>query len=165
MSGLTHAEREGRLFRNLVLGCGIGACLVIVAALGVVIAELRRDVGIGRAWPGRGTAAPDAEGCGARGYRPDREAGLEPEPEPASGPRQGRVLAALRPRGLVLVDGVAEPADWRGPGEAPARGGAVLLTRSAGVDGWLAWPATGPGAGAARNRHAATAGGSDGARP
>ena len=151
-----------------MLGCGIGASLVIVAALGVVIVELRRDVGLGRVRPARGAAAPDAEGV-AWGYGPEPEAEPEPEtdaePEPGSGPREGRVLAALRPRGLVLVDGVAEPADWRGPGEAPARGGAVLLTRSAGVDGWLAWPATGPGAGAARNRHAATAGGSDGARP
>lgn len=151
-----------------MLGCGIGASLVIVAALGVVIVELRRDVGLGRTRPARGTAAPGAEGS-ARGYGPAPEAGLEsvtePEPEPASGPREGRVLAVLRPRGLVLVDGVAEPAAWRGLGESPARGGVVLLTRSAGADGWLAWPATGPAAGTARDRHAAAAGGSDGACP
>ena len=155
-----------------MLGCGIGASLVIVAALGVVIVELRRDVGLGRVRPERGPAASDAEGL-TRSYGPETEAGLESEtaaapdaePEPASGPREGRVLAVLRPRGLVLVDGVAEPADWRGLGKAPARGGAVLLTRPAGADGWLAWPPTGPGAGTARGRHAAAAGGSDGPRP
>ena len=151
-----------------MLGCGIGASLVIVAALGVVIVELRRDVGLGRARPARGAPAPDAEGS-ARGCGSDPETGFEcvtgAGPEPASGPREGRVLAVLRPRGLVLVDGVAEPADWRGLGEAPARGGVVLLTRTAGADGWLAWPATGPAAGIARDRHAAAAGGSDGASP
>ncbi|HEU5334045.1 MAG TPA: hypothetical protein VFU73_14800 [Actinocrinis sp.] len=155
------------MFRDLVLGCGIGACMVIVAALGVVVVELRRDVGVGRARPARGAAATDAEGCRARDHGSGPEAGFEAvsEPEPPSGPSEGRVLAVLRPRGLVVVDGVVEPAEWRGPGAAPARGGAVLLTRSAGVGGWLAWPPTGPGAGAERNRRAATACGADGAHP
>lgn len=72
------------------------------------------------------------------------EAKPEPEPEPTSdGPRAGTVLAVLRPRGLVLVDGTVEPARWRGSGEPPARGGMVLLTRSEEMAGWLAWPETG----------------------
>ena len=152
-----------------MLGCGIGAFLVIVAALGVVIAELRRDGGAGRPWPMR-DAGPVVDGdCRVRDRVPvpGPEAGLEAEsePEPPAGPREGRVLAALRPRGLVLVDGVAEPADWRGPGDAPARGGAVLVTRRAGADGWLAWPLTGPGTGTARPRRDPAGGGSDEAGP
>ena len=126
------------MFRDLVLGCVIVGCLVVMAAAWVLAHELGLDVSTNRKRTKRHTTAPEAGGCEvADSHRPD--GGARPD-----GPREGRVLAVLRPRGLVVVDGVAEPAHWRGPGDAPARDGTVLLSRSAAVDGWLAWLLTGP---------------------
>lgn len=61
----------------------------------------------------------------------------------------GTVHALLRPRGLVAVDGLVEPARWQGETEPPGRGGMVRLTRQSGVGTWDAWPLEGPGEGGA----------------
>ncbi|MFF7971569.1 hypothetical protein [Streptomyces sp. NPDC007905] len=54
---------------------------------------------------------------------------------------RGTVHALLDPRGLVVVDGLVEPARWLGAAQPPGRGGTVRLTRKEGGAGiWDAWP-------------------------
>jgi hypothetical protein len=69
-----------------------------------------------------------------------RREGSEPEAPTIPDVLAGTIRAVLRPRGLIEVAGLIEPARWESDEPSPPRDSVVQVARATDENGWIATP-------------------------